>query len=74
MKDVLGPLIGRSSDGDSRRRKLMLQCATSEHGERYRPIPREEGFIFLYPKVNSNDGILQITGLHDQDYVHNIKK
>ena len=55
LKDVLGPLIGHSSDGDSRRRKLMLQRATSEEGERYRPIPMDEGFVFSYAKTTQED-------------------
>ena len=33
LKDVHGPLLGRSSDGDSRRRKLMLSSALSREGD-----------------------------------------
>jgi hypothetical protein len=74
LKDVLGPLTGRSSDGDSRRRKLMLRRAVSRESDRYWPIPEDEGFVFSYSKINSNDGTFTVSDIHDQDYVHNIKK
>ena len=32
LEATLGPLIGRSSDGDSRRRKIMLQLMRSKEG------------------------------------------
>ena len=36
LQDIVGPLIGHSSDGDSRRRKLnMLQLGTKNVGSRY---------------------------------------
>lgn len=40
LEPVIGPLIGNSSDGDSRRRKIMLQLAGNDaEGNRFRPIP-----------------------------------
>ena len=36
LSAVLGPLIGHSSDGDARRRKLMLEDFTSLGGNRFR--------------------------------------
>ena len=32
LEAILGPLIGHSSDGDSRRRKIMLQLMRSREG------------------------------------------
>jgi hypothetical protein len=63
----LGPIIGHSSDGDSRRRQLMLKDYSSTTGIRYQ-IPWEGWRLTgLY------DGF-KVTGLHDQDYIHNGKK
>ena len=56
LKDIVGPLIGNSSDGDSRRRKIMLQLATVDVGNRFRPIPRDLGFIFSCRKLNKENG------------------
>lgn len=40
LREVLGPLKGNSSDGDSRRRKLHLgQSCDTEGGERFKPVP-----------------------------------
>ena len=69
----MGPLIGNSSDGDSRRRKLMLQLATVDVGYRFKPIPRNLGFIFSCKKVDTENGY-EVEDMCDQDYVHNHKK
>lgn len=50
LESVLGPLIGQSSDGDSRRRKLMLANMRSEDGERFQPIAKEYGFTLSAKK------------------------
>lgn len=72
-KNIVGPLIGNSSDGDSRRRKLMLQLATVDVGHRFRPIPRNLGFIFSCKKLGTEDGYV-VEDMCDEDYVHNHKK
>lgn len=71
---VIGPLIGHSSDGDSRRRSLMVQDTVSTSGTRFQPIPYDEGFIFTCSKIPAPDGSYTISELHDQDYIHNHKK
>lgn len=68
VRDVVGPLIGHASDGDSRQRKLMLQDYTFDKGHRL-SIPWK-GWPFT-ACVASNGSI---TGFHDQDYIHNEKK
>ena len=73
LKDIVGPLIGNSSDGDSRRRKIMLQLSTVDVGNRFRPIPRDLGFIFSCRKLNKENGY-DVEDMCDQDYVHNHKK
>ena len=45
LEATLGPVIGHSSDGDSRRRKIMLQLMRSKEGLRFQPIPQELGFV-----------------------------
>ena len=67
MENCLGPIIGHSFDGDSRRRQLMLKAYSSTTGIRYQ-IPWEGWRLSgLYDHGN-------ITGLHVQDYIHNEKK
>ena len=66
VEHFLGPIIGHSSDGDSRRRMLMLKDYYSTRAMRYQ-IPWEGwSLIGLY------DGF-KVIALHDQDYVHNGK-
>jgi hypothetical protein len=67
LEDV-GPIIGHASDGDSRRRQLMLQDYTNKDGARY-AIPWE-GWM-LSASVTENG---MVVGMHDQDYIHNGKK
>ncbi|XP_066930769.1 uncharacterized protein [Clytia hemisphaerica] len=69
IENVLGPVIGISSDGDSRRRKLFIELSTVSTGSRYLPIPREYGFIFS-ARLEGD----KISDLCDQDYIHNHKK
>ena len=67
---VLGPAIGISSDGDSRRRKLFVELSTSTStSSRFYPIPKEHGFVFT-GKIDGS----KVTDLCDQDYIHNHKK
>ena len=74
LKHIVGPLIGNSSDGDSRRRKIMLQLATVDVGNRFRPIPRNLGFIFSCRKLDTDENGYHVEDMCDQDYVHNHKK
>lgn len=73
LKEIVGPLIGHSSDGDSRRRKVMLQLATSIVGDRFQPISRDHGFVFSCGKQVTGTGYV-IHDLCDQNYIHNHKK
>ena len=73
LKNIVGHLIGNSSDGDSRRQKLMLQLATVDVGYRFRPIPRNLGFISSSKKLDTENGYV-VEDMCDQDYVHNHKK
>ena len=73
LEATLGPLIGHSSDGDSRRRKLMLQLLRSKEGFRFQPIPHDLGFVLSCRKeLRSHTYVLRDLG--DQDYIHNHKK
>lgn len=76
LEPVLGPLVGGSSDGDSRRRKLMVMLSTGVDGERLWPVPRNEGFIFTARKEVKCDNVggYVIRDLADQDFIHNVKK
>ena len=57
LEPVIGPLIGNSSDGDSRRRKLMLQLAGIDAaGNRFQPIPTDLGFVFSCRKEEAENG------------------
>ena len=73
LKNIIGPLIGNSSDGNPQRRKLILQLATVDVGHRFRPIPQNLGFIFSWKKVDTENGY-DVEDMCDQDYVHNHKK
>ena len=67
VENNLGPIAGHSSDGDSRRRQLMLKDYSSTSGLRYQ-IPWEGWTLTeLYNGCN-------VIGLHDQDYIQNGKK
>lgn len=66
--DVVGPIVGHSSDGDSRRRQLMLQDYRCLVGARL--AVGWEGWNLTC----GLDGTGNAKGLHDQDYIHNGKK
>ena len=71
---IIGPLIGHSSDGDARRRKLMVDDLTGATGNRFRPIPLEKGFIYSTEKIEHDDGSYSLKGQGDQDAYHQLKK
>ena len=76
LEPVLGPLIGNSSDGDSRRRKLMLQSAEGNTYSEFNPISQDLGFIFhatWEDSPNEPTGY-KVRDLCDQDAIHNHKK
>ena len=52
----------------------MLAEGCSQTGTRFQPIPRESGFLFSCNKHEHADGSYTISGLFDQDYIHNHKK
>ena len=43
LQDLLGPLLGHSSDGDTRRRKLIFELFKQGN---FQPIPFRYGFIY----------------------------
>ena len=65
---AVGPIIGHASDGDSRRRQLMLQDYRSKVGMRL--SVNWEGWTLTASLDQNGDA----SGLHDQDYIHNGKK
>ena len=69
--DILGPLIGHASDGDSRRRKLHLQDALAQDGDRYR-IDTDN--FMMSGKLTVVNGQKTLSDLSDQDFVHCGKK
>ena len=74
MSERIGPLVGHSSDGDSRRRKLMMQKMLKTDGVRYDPIGKKNGFLFTARKKVKGDGNWTISDVGDQDWIHNAKK
>ena len=74
LEEVIGPLIGHSSDGDARRRKCMLELMNSNDGDRFQPIPADLGFMYSAAKTQQADGSYTIKGLGDQDFIHEHKK
>ena len=70
----VGPVIGHASDGDARRRKLMVEMGTSSEGRRYQPVPTSEGFVLScrQEEVNSSEAVIR--DLTDMDPIHNHKK
>ena len=73
LLEIMGPLIGNSFDGDSRRRKLFVQIMSSLESHQFRPIPIILGFIFSCPMFIT-DASYKIYHLMDSDYIHNHKK
>ena len=67
-KAKVGPIVGHTSDGDSRRRQLMLHDYRNEAGNRL--SVGWEGW-FLTASLNAEGNAF---GLHNQDYIHNGKK
>ena len=72
--EAIGPLLGHASDGDSRRRKLMLEDYTGRGtgivGRRKNL--KWDGWILTHSMTT--DEPVRAFGLHDQDYIHNGKK
>jgi hypothetical protein len=58
-EEHVGPIVGHASDGDSRRRQLMLEDYTSKVGSRYEVL--WEGFILFALLVDT----ASVSGLHD---------
>ena len=73
INPVVGPLIGFSSDEDSRRRKLFFQLMFCNQGDRFQLISVDFGCIFSAMNVFDN-GEVHHNFLCDSDYIHNHKK
>jgi hypothetical protein len=71
--ESVGPLLGHASDGDSRRRKLMIEDYTGKGSQGPRQNLHWEGFILSHGESMST-GVTHAHGLHDKDYIHNLKK
>ncbi|CAM6105892.1 unnamed protein product [Calypogeia fissa] len=71
--DAVGPLLGHASDGDSRRRKLMLQDYTGKGISGPRFDLGFEGWTLTHSVITCGS-VVHASGLHDQDYIHNGKK
>lgn len=65
---IVGPIVGHSSDGNSRRRQLMLQDYRSIVGPRL--TVNSDGWNL----TSSLDEFGNARNLHDHDYIHNGKK
>ena len=65
---AVGPIIGHASDGDSRRRQLMLADYKSDSGSWLKVD--WEGWMFIASLDEKGDA----RRLHNQDYIHNGKK
>ena len=74
LEPVLGPSLGHASDGDSRRRKLMLGQAGDTTTQRFKPISFDHGFLFSCRFEMTELGSKILRDLTDQDYIHNHKK
>lgn len=68
-KASVGLIIGHASDGDSRRRQLMLAEYKAYDGDRLQAM-EWPGWMFTGKLDCHGDA----TGLHDQDFIHNGKK
>jgi hypothetical protein len=66
--DSVGPIVGHASNGDLRRRQLMLADYISKDGHRFGL--KWEGWV-MYGMINEEGKILN---LHDQEFIHNGKK
>ena len=68
LDPVLGPDIGKGSDGDSRRRKLFLNQSSDENGgRRFKPISTSEGFLFSGRLETNENGEAELKDLSDSD-------
>ena len=54
LQDLLGPLLGNSSDGDTRRRKLMFELFKQGN---FQPIPLRYDFIYSSLATEFPDGV-----------------
>ena len=72
LKVFNAPLVGKASDGDSRRRKAMMQSATSEVGERVKID--HPNFTLTCCIERTENGQVSSLNIMDQDYIHNGKK
>ena len=71
LLDVLGPLVGHASDGDSRRRKLHLANSNSNEGVRYKIKHPNFSYNGKLVKLNNQKFVVDFS---DQDFIHNGKK
>ena len=64
----MGPIIGHASDGDSRCWQLMLKDYKCKEGMQF-----TVDWLRWLLTMRIADGT-KVSGLHDQDYIHNGKK
>ena len=72
LEGVIGPTVGHSSDGDSRRRKEFKRLALSGNGNRYKLD--HPSLTVSASRVVGPGGQSRVQHLCDMDYIHNGKK
>ena len=71
LLNVLGPLVGHASDGDSRRCKLHLANSNSNEGVHHRINHPNFSYSGKLVEVNNQKFVVDLS---DQDFIHNGKK
>jgi hypothetical protein len=71
--ESVGPLLGHASDGDARRRKLMLEDYSGNEIPGPRQDLRWEAWKLTH-SMTTVGPLIHAYGLHDQDFIHNGKK
>ncbi|KAL2641549.1 hypothetical protein R1flu_009136 [Riccia fluitans] len=67
-RQVVGPVLGHASDGNARRRKLMLEVYLGSEGQRW--TIGWDGWVLSSIVLDCGD----VYALGDQDPIHNVKK
>lgn len=71
--EAVGPVLGHASDGDSRRRKLMLEDYNGKGTGAQKVNLGWDGWLLAH-SMTTGASKRHAFGIHDQDYIHNQKK
>ena len=71
--EAMGPLVGHSSDEDSRHCCVIITNATSAQAVRHQLIPHDGGFVLTAEKVTIDENHYVLKNFMDQDYIYNHK-